>query len=288
MIALLLLSCLGATGIYYLGPYGIIQPLRVNEPITPSDLQLESETIEVITADSIQLRGYWIKSMGEVSSGIIILLHGISSCKEHLLRLSRELAIMGIETIVLDGRAHGESGGQFNTYGFKEKYDIVHIVDRIKTQQPDLPIGIWGHSLGGAIAIQALATDPRIEFGIVTSTFTDLETIVYDYQQRITLGLGTEGLSNFLLQRASKIASFPPAKVKPIESVKEVEQPMLIAHGDSDRKISVEYGTALFQHLKSQDKELIIVQGAGHDNLFDKGGEEYKEKLFEFVNRNIK
>jgi len=70
------------------------------------------------------------------------LIHGIGGCKEHGLNLTKELSQKGIESIVFDGRAHGQSGGAFCTYGFNEKRDISQIIDKIKEQSPDLPIGI--------------------------------------------------------------------------------------------------------------------------------------------------
>ena len=238
--------------------------------------------------DDSELSGYWIKSEKDTAKGIIILVHGIGGCKEHFLNLSKELSKAGIESIIFDGRAHGKSGGEFCTYGFKEKYDISKIVDKIKSKNPNYKIGIWGNSLGGAIAIQTLEIEKGIDFGIIESTFTELDKIVFDYKKRILKGIGIKLISDFGLKRAGEIADFNPNKVKPIESVKNIGQPMFIAHGDSDKNISVEYGKQLFDNLKSKNKELAIIKDGGHFDLFDKGGEEYKSKLLNFIERNLK
>ena len=55
--------------------------------------------------------------------------------KNNFLGLGKELSKKGIESIVFDGRAHGKSGGEFCTYGFKEKKDIAQIVDKIKGEK---------------------------------------------------------------------------------------------------------------------------------------------------------
>jgi len=52
--------------------------------------------------------------------------------------------------------------------------------------------------------------------------------------------------------------------VKPINSVKNIEQPALISHGDSDENISFHYGKALFNELKSKHKKFIKIKGGGH------------------------
>ena len=243
---------------------------------------------KVKTNDKIELDGYWIKSQQDSSKGIIILVHGIGGCKEHFLGLAKELSSKGIESIIFDGRAHGRSGGEFCTYGFKERNDISKIVDKIKTKNPNLRIGIWGNSLGGAIAIQTLEIEKRIDFGIIESTFTELDKIVYDYKKRILKGIGIKYLSDYALKRASQIADFNSDEVKPIESVKNIEQSILIAHGDADKNISVEYGKKLFENLKSDDKRIEIIKDGGHFNLYEKGGKEYKMIIMNFIERNLR
>lgn len=278
---------LGFIAVNNIIPYAILQPPRINESISPEKLGLKSEPLNLKTNDAVELNGYWIKSELDTAKGIIILIHGIGGCKEHFLGLSKELSKKGIESIVFDERAHGKSGGQFCTYGFKEKRDISQIVDKIKAQRPNLPIGIWGNSLGGAIAIQALELDERIEFGIIESTFTTLNTIVFDYKKRILKGIGWKVLSDFALKRAGEIAGFDPQKIRPIESIKHIEQSIFIAHGNADKNISYKYGQQLFDNLKTKDKQFILVEGGGHFDLFDKGGIDYKNKIMDFIERNI-
>lgn len=284
---LILIGIVVFIGIHFIAPYAVTQPPRINENISPDQLGLESGKLNVTTEDGFTLDGYWIKSKANLPRGIMIFVHGVGGCKEHFLHLSKELSERGIESILFDGRAHGKSGGEFCTYGFKEKKDISKIVDQIKKRKPNLKIGIWGNSLGGAIAIQTLEIEQRIDFGIIESTFTELDKIVFDYKKRILKGIGIKWLSNYGLMRVGQIADFNPDKIKPIHSVKNIEQPMLIAHGNADKNISIEYGKQLFENLKSKDKEFILVEGGGHFDLYDKGGEEYKAKLIRFIEKNL-
>ncbi|MEL6636498.1 MAG: alpha/beta fold hydrolase [Bacteroidota bacterium] len=283
----LLLALLFGVAVHFVAPYAIVQPPRIQEDLQPADLQLSSEELALRTEEGFPLAAYWIKSARDSVRGLIILVHGIGGCKEHFLPLAKELAQQGIETVVFDGRAHGRSGGEFCTFGYQEKKDISRIVDYIRQQQPDLKIGIWGNSLGGAIAIQALEIEQRIEFGIIESTFTRLDQIVYDYQQRLSMGLGKRWLSDHALRRAGALAQFDPQKVRPIESVRHLHQALFLAHGDRDENISVTYGQALFDQLASPQKELFIVPGGGHFDLFLQGGAPYKNALFHFINQQL-
>ena len=134
-----------------------------------------------------------------------------------------------------------------------------------------MPIGIWGSSMGGAIGILALAKDKRLKFGLIQSTFTELEQIVFDYKKRILKGIGIRFLSNYVLERAGKIANFNPKKVQPIEAVKNIEQSVMIAHGDTDKNIPYQYGQQLFDNLTATDKEFYLVRHGGHIGLWDAG-----------------
>jgi len=289
-ISIVLLFLIGIVGYIltiHVAPYAIIQPQKINLEITPQQLGLQSETITITTKDSIVLKGYYIQPKAQEAKAVMILIHGIGGCKEHFLNLAGNLATHGIASIVFDGRAHGESGGQYCTYGFYEKQDIAEIVDELKKRNPSLKIGIWGNSLGGAIAIQTLEFEKRIEFGIIESTFTDLDQIVYDYKKKMLGGFGLRFVSDAALREAGKIANFNPDKVKPIHSVKNIRQPIIIAHGDQDENIHYSYGERLFENLASTEKEFILVKGAGHFDVGAKGGESYQKKWLNFIQKQL-
>lgn len=274
--------------IYNVLPYALIQPHKAN---TTNFLEIEKQKyskLSLVTKDSILLKGYRVKSNIDTIYGAIILVHGIGGCKEHFTKAAIDLANKGYESWIFDNRAHGESGGKYSTYGFHEKHDISRIVDEIKNRLPNHKIGIWGNSLGGAIAIQAVEIDKRIDFGIIESTFTELDKIVYDYQKRYAFNIGVKWACNIALKKASEIAKFKPDDVKPINSVKNIQQPMLIAHGDADENIKYEYGQQLFNNLAANDKIFVPVKGAGHYSMYQFGGEIYSDKLFHFLERQTK
>ncbi len=286
-ILLFILGIAGYILTIHVLPYAIVQPQKINLAITPENLGLQGEKLTITTKDSTSLKGYYIQSNTQKTKGIMILIHGIGGCKEHFLNLAGNLANKGIASVVFDGRAHGESGGQYCTYGFYEKQDIAAIVDELKRRNSELSIGIWGNSLGGAIAIQALELDKRIEFGVIESTFTELDQIVYDYQQKMTKGFGLRFMSDAALQEAGNIANFNPDEVKPIISVTKITQPMFIAHGDTDENISFEYGKQLYENLASAEKEFVLVEGAGHFDVYAKGGKIYEDKLMNFIRKQL-
>ncbi|MDC8004549.1 alpha/beta fold hydrolase [Aureisphaera galaxeae] len=289
LLGLLLITTIGGyIGFTHIAPYAILQPGRVSSDITPSDYSVQSDPLTIRVADSIDLKAHWIYASEQDPKGVMIFVHGIGSCKESFIPLAASFALRGYSSVVFDLRAHGKSGGEFCTYGFYEKQDIAKIVDVIKEKHPNTPIGIWGNSLGGAISLQALEYDERIDFGIIESTFTELHIIVHDYKKRFLKGFGVKSLSNYALEKAGEVGSFDPMEVSPISSVKNIEQPVFIAHGDADERISYTYGKALYDNLASQNKHFELVEGAGHLNVGQIGGEAYMRLIFDFIEAQTK
>lgn len=272
--------------INYIAPYAVIQPHKRNGPI-PLNIDTTStlEHINIQTTDSLTLKGYWMHQQGDSCKGLMILLHGIGGCKEHFLPLANALAQQGIASILMDGRAHGESEGRFCTYGAKEKHDISTIIDYAHQQNPALKIGIWGNSLGGAIALQTMAIDQRIRFGVIESTFAELDQIVFDYKKRYLKGFGIKAISDHVLKKAGQIAEFEPDSVKPVVAAQAIDQAVLIAHGQLDKSVSYTYGKRNFEALASEDKEWVLIDNADHYNLFEQGGMAYYEQILNFINR---
>ena len=217
----------------------------------------------------------------------MVLLHGIGSCKEANLGFSRILSDNGFNVIIYDQRAHGKSGGQYCTFGFYEKEDVSKFVDIAVAKYLDLPVGIHGASLGGAVALQALEHDKRLKFGIIESTFNTLENVVIEYG-RGYFKFRSRWLAQRVLTKSADIARFKPFDIKPIESCRNIEQPILMVHGDMDEKIPMEFNKENFVALKSTDKEFYEVKGAGHNNVGEIGGDAYLKKMMTFLNRQVK
>ena len=261
-------------------PYAGIKPYKVNvaaltefkNGILPSDYGLDFEPLNIQTKDSLILRGYFIKT--EKPRGTIILIHGIADCKEHFYPFCQQLKSIGCQTIVFDLRAHGQSGGDYCTFGYFEKNDLDILIDSLILKNIKQPFGIYGNSLGGAVALQVLGENKNLNFGIIESTFDEFPKVALEYGEDF-IGIRSETLTNHVLRKSGDIAHFNPFEVKPVVSCIQITCPMFMAHGDSDNKIPVAFGENNYKALKTTDKQFIRVQGAGHFDLHQKGGNEY-------------
>lgn len=249
------------------------------------DLGLKSEKIEFTSDDGLILCAELVKTDYLNPKGTIILVHGIRAYKEHFLPIAKLLSINGFNSVLIDLRAHGQSEGKYCTFGYYEKFDIENLIDTLILKEDITSnIGIWGQSLGAAVAIQTLEIDKRLKFGIIESTFSDFEIIVGDYAKN-KLGFSIPLLNKYLIWRAENIGNFEASKIKPSESVKSINQRILMVHGKLDKRIKFEYGQENFNNLRSNEKEFIELKEANHLNVWQVGGDEYFNKVIAFINQ---
>lgn len=263
-------------------PHMIIGRQHRTDSKTPAEWNLAYEDVTIIASDSIQLEGFYIPSQLDTVYGTFLVLHGIGACKEYMIDLGYTLSSQGINVFVYDSRGHGKSTGDYLTYGYKERNDVVDIINYLDKHYNTPRYGIWGASYGGAVALNAMSIDKRIELGVIESTFASVREVVFDYKKRLS-GIGWHWLSDRVLDRAAAIAEFDPDAANPEDACRKITQPIIMAHGDSDRNISVEYGKRNFAALASADKEFYIVKGGDHNDMWAVGGEEYGQKLLGFI-----
>jgi dipeptidyl aminopeptidase/acylaminoacyl peptidase len=247
--------------------------------------EVKSKTISIQSFDDFKLSARITYSNTEHPKGTIILLHGIRSNKNHFIELSEFLSKNGFNAVALDSRAHGESEGDFCSFGVNEKKDIQSLITYLSDNENLDHFGVWGQSLGGAIGLQAMGFDNRIKFGIIESAFSDFRSTVDDYFQ-LYAGFSFEPFSNYLVTRAGTIAEFDQNDASPITYCENIYQPILLVHGNIDERINIKYAKANFSKIPSQQKELLEIDNAKHADVWKIGGDAYFDKVLKFLNEH--
>ena len=220
-IYLLLLLVLGGIGVHYIIPQTItwikhplitlLKPHVIQEvDLLPTYPHLNLTKFEYSSFDGTLIRGFY--NQAPDPRGTVILLHGIRSNKDHLLPSAERLAGLGFNSVAIDLRGHNQSGGKHCTFGVKESRDISMLLNQKFMQKTKLPMGVWGKSLGGAVALQSMADESRIQFGIVESTFSHFDQIVGDYFEDVT------GLSNQRFDQLPGPTGLCPSRLLPAKS----------------------------------------------------------------------
>ena len=259
--------------------YDLIQNRTTGTPIT------------FYSKDSLKLSAYLVQTQSDSVKGTIILVHGIRGRKEHFIGLSDLLAQSGYNSVLFDLRAHGQSEGRYCTFGVKEKEDLSLLIDELIVikRNSSIPIGligVWGQSLGGAVALQAMSIDTRLKFGVIESTFSDFESIAHDYLNYF-IGYSFKSMSRFMVYRGGKLAKFKTELASPIMACKSIHQPVFMTHGDEDKKINIKYARANFKALASKQKKFVVMEGASHVGVWKTGGKAYFDMVLDFIDTQV-
>jgi uncharacterized protein len=276
------------------GPLILLKPIRRKKEwyarftnlLEPKDAGLPQEHVTVETYDGLKLNCWFVRQKKK-AHGTVIFLHGVGDCKIAGVPFARSLYDRGFNIFLYDSRQHGESEGYYCTYGFYEKHDVSAVISYLQTRT-DVKIGkigIYGTSMGGAVAIQAAAIDPRIVCVVSEGSYTALRVVFVDYQKRI-IKLPWHFLRNIALVQSQKMANFKARLVAPLEDIKRVHVPVLIVHGKNDSFIRADYSTLLYE-AANKPKQLLLIEGAGHNDVWEIGGTNYENSIAAFFKEHL-
>jgi len=211
---------------------------------------------EIFTGAGVMLRG-WRCATTARRRGTIVWLHGVADNHGSAAGLVDRFVPRGFDLVAYDSRAHGDSDGDACTYGFYEKDDLARVVDTIEPG----PIVLIGDSLGGAVALQEAAQDPRITAVVAAETFSDLRSVATERAPRVF----TPGVIQRAFQRAAKEGHFDIDAVSPVRAAAGIHVPVLLIHGDADVDTRPDHSRRIFAALTGP-KRLILVPGGTHNS----------------------
>jgi alpha-beta hydrolase superfamily lysophospholipase len=280
--------------IFVVGPVMLLQPTRRTVEyyrtrttiLHPRDLGVPFEELTLKTAEGITL-SCWLIKASHPARGTVIYLHGVSECKIVGLPVAKALHQRGYNVFLYDSRRHGDSGGKYCTYGFYEKHDASTVINYLHSRA-DIHVGrvgIFGSSMGAAIAVQVAAIDKRVVAIVAESGFATLRTIFDDYQKRM-IKLPWHYLRNIVIKRSEHLAHFKANAVSPLDAVREVHVPIFIIHGTADNLIKYTYSEQLYANT-DPPKELWLIEGARHNDIAQVGGDEYTKRILEFFDKAL-
>jgi len=149
------------------------------------------------------------------------------------------------DLFIIDYRGYGKSTGRIESEAQLDA-DVRAAWDAIAPRYRGKPIVIYGRSLGTGLAAK-LASEVDAQLLILVSPYSSLAA-----SAREAYPLAPEWLLKYPLRTDQVIGS--------------VKMPIVLIHGSEDRKIAVEHSQRLAA-LAHAPVELIVVDGAGHDDI---------------------
>jgi alpha-beta hydrolase superfamily lysophospholipase len=247
-------------------------------------LNATREDFIVRADDGILLSGWKIRP-AHPSGDWVFLLHGRSHNRSVMLPYAEFLLAAGYSVVMMDARAHGNSGGAISTYGQIEIFDTRVIVKDLEATEKVGHLFALGESMGAAVSLQSAAFVPQIEGVVAEGSFRNLREVTFDYaglQQSAFLG-------KTLLRPAALVAvwiaqtqaGFRFEDISPEKAVAVRPLPVLLICGASDRKIPCRHSAAIFNSAIGP-KALWNVPAAGHEQAIKIAPAEFQRRVLGF------
>ncbi|NEP10939.1 MAG: alpha/beta hydrolase [Symploca sp. SIO2C1] len=233
---------------------------------TPAAYNLDYQemwlSIATASGKKNQIHCWWIPST-EPEAMIWLYLHGNACNMGENLKRALKFHQLGFSCLMLDYRGYGQSQGKFPTEF--NVYEDAEVAWNYLTQVRQIPpkqILLYGHSLGGAIAIELATRHPEISGLVVESSFTSILSMV-DYTEQFRLF----PVQYLLHQRFDSLSK-----------VHLLRMPLLLVHGNADQTVPAYMSQTLFD-AAPEPKKLLVVPEAGHSDVVEVGDAEYLHAL---------
>src|SRR5262249_58002592 len=135
------------------------------------------EAVSFRTADALTPGGWHIPA-AQRTEKTLILLHGYPADKGNILPALSFLH-EDFNLLLFDFRYLGKSEGSYSTAGAKEVEDLLAAIQFLKSRGVR-EVGVWGFSMGGAVALMAIEKAPEIRAVVSESSYVSLAEMTFE------------------------------------------------------------------------------------------------------------
>lgn len=255
-----------------------IRPSKIHSSVTPASFGLDFENVTIKTTDGIELKGWFIPQSN--SDKVIIALHGYPADKGDILPAILFLK-EDFNLLLFDFRYFGESGGRYTTIGLKEVNDLLAAVDFAKNRDFK-KVGVWGFSMGGAVALMATSQTSNINAIVSDSSYASLA--LFTQEPYRNLAFLKYPLSFFTHIWPRILFGMSINEASPVKEVKEVKIPILLIHSKDDEVVPFSHALLLKEALRDNPRaEFWFEGGVLHGGL----QKEYQARVKEFFQESF-
>jgi alpha-beta hydrolase superfamily lysophospholipase len=187
----------------------------------------------------------------------------------------------GYSIVMIDLQAHGESPGAHITLGHLERHDVRAAVEFAREQHPEEPIGVLGISLGGSSALFASPLD--IDALVLESVYPNIDDAVHNRVAAI-LGPFSSIPAELLLVQLNPRLGISRAQLRPIDHLPNVGCPVFLLSGTDDLHTKTAETEEMYS-VARKPKQLWLIEGAAHEDLYPAAPKEYESRVLGFFNQ---
>ena len=244
------------------------------------------EKVEILSEDGYRLRG--VAQQKTDSHRWVVLLHGYTGSKEMMYSYASWYADRGYSVLAPDLRCQGESEGDYIGLGATDSKDLEGWIDLILGRDPEAEIVLHGLSMGASTALIYSGREripDNIKAVISDCAYTDAYSM---FQEKIWSWFH---LPAFPVVDSAELmirirAGYDLKETSPLKAVAMSKVPTFFIHGKEDKMIPVKMCLELY-NAAACEKEIMIVDGAGHAQSAEKDPVRYFEEVEKFLS-NLK
>ena len=217
-------------------------------------------------ADGTRLFGWYVESSGGPAT--LLWCHGNAGNIINRLENLVELYKHGFSVFLFDYRGYGRSQGRPTEEGlYQDAMAAYAYLSESRRVAPERLV-IFGRSLGGAVAAEVASQRPPAGL-VLESVFPSVEALAKHHY----FGLPVHWLLG--------------ARFTLVDRLPRIAAPILVIHGDRDEIVPLELGQQVFDAARGP-KAFYLVQGAGHNDLYQVGGAPYFQRLKRFAEEVVR
>jgi hypothetical protein len=264
-IAVALVYGVSCVGLYEAQRYLVFKP-ETTLHTAPAGYPFPVQDIALAGEPRQTLHGWWVAGP-DPKAKVVLYLHGndgnVSTNMDGIVHL-REL---GYSVFLIDYRGYGMSGGGFPSEQgvYRDAQSAWDYLVRERGVNPANLI-IYGHSLGGAIAIELALHHPEAAALVVESSFTSIRDLAL-----LDARLAVVPVGPFLNQRFDSISK-----------VGRLRLPVLYIHGTADEIVPFAMGKSLYDATPAA-RGFVAIRGGRHESNAVVGGAELRSAIGRFV-----
>jgi alpha-beta hydrolase superfamily lysophospholipase len=294
VILWLLLALAAAAGLLAASYWGagiiLYPPNKLRLEAFPEQFGLRYEKISFKTKDGLTLKGWFIPSNSDPKEERTLLMcHGWGDNKGELLKITHFLNATGFNLLYFDHRSHGESEGKITTIGFLELIDLEAAITYLNDHHPEAlkKLGVFGLSMGAAVAIMAMPRHPKIKAAVLESPFTDYRKVVRQWAWNNFKIPYFPLVALTLLWLRFRVGESGVDSYSPISYVSRISpRPLLIIGGGKDLLMPEADVRALYTAAR-EPKQLWIIPEATHALCHEVAGLEYEARVAGFFKKHL-
>ena len=267
--------------------------VEVTETVDPRVEWFNKQRYDVFEIESVRgyrLKGYFFEAE-EKSNVYVFMSHGYRSCGlNEFNRMAKFYHDLGCNLLIVDHQSHGDSEGKYIGFGYYEYQDGLRWLDFLNEKfGNDIQIILTGVSMGSATVMMMSGDEnlpENVKFTVADCGYTTARAeFEYDIKEFMHLPefpiVGTANIFN------KHLNGYDFSDASPIDSVAKTKVPILFIHGDSDTFVPTYMVHQLYASCSTEEKDLLLVKGAGHAESYRTNSEAYEAKVKEFAQKYI-